>query len=154
MRHFALAVAILMILASPAFAQFLGSEWGMTRAEIEQREGRPLAIEHDANDLGETLEILIYERPMFETTVSVEFIVRPDHGLSAMTIEVAEDRYDRVNNALVARYGEPSFGLKGYWSLEENFVSLGEITDGTFSVFTMFSGEYNPRERRVDASAF
>ena len=109
-KKIALVVLLFWVLAAPGFAGIRGAEWGMSKGQIKELEGKPEAEEEDRlvylDDLGGIKTQVVYLFNHREELFSIEY----DFHLEQSFMMIALDQFDKISQILCATYGPPDGG--------------------------------------------
>jgi hypothetical protein len=109
-KKIALVVLLFWVLAAPGFAAIRGAEWGMSKGQIRELEGKPEAEEEDRliylDDVGGIETQVVYLFNHREELFSIKY----DFHLEQSFMMIALDQFDKISQILCATYGPPDSG--------------------------------------------
>jgi len=140
-KKIALVVLFFWVLAAPGFTGIRGAEWGMSKGQIKELEGKPEAEEEDRlvylDDVGGIQTQVVYLFNHREELFSIDY----DFHLEQSFMMTALDQFDKVSQVLRTTYGLPDGGdsssdrekRMGMLAMERSLVESWN-RDGTTSI--------------------
>lgn len=105
-----LVVLLVLVLAAPGLTGIRGAEWGMSKGQIKELEGKPEAEEENRlvyeDDVGGIKTQVVYLFNHREELFSVEY----EFHLEQSFMMTALDQFDKISQILSASYGPPDGG--------------------------------------------